>query len=125
MRMDDRANIACAAENFGRVDIVIDEASHASYHQKKAFPEMFPHLPSGVLYEIEDLRWQKKVFERTGIAKTAKPLRGFAEVREFHHFDPGAQAAFRELAPDISGCYMFQAHCTKTRRDQVEMIHKR
>ena len=123
--MGDRANIARAAEDIGRVDIVIDKASHASHHQQNAFLEMFPHLPSDVLYVIEGLRWQRKVFERPGITKTAKLLRCFAEVREFHHSDPGAQDAFREPATDISGCYMFQAHYTKTRRDQVEVIHKR
>ena len=123
--MDDRANIARAAKDIGQVDIVIDDASHASHHQQNAFLEIFPHLPSGGLYVIEDLRWQPKVFERPGITKTAKLFRGFAEAREFHHSDPATEAALRGLAPDISGCFVFQAQYTKTRRDQVAVIHKR
>ena len=123
--MDDRANIARAADKIGQVDIVIDDASHASHHQQNAFLELFPSLPPGGLYVIEDLRWQPEIFERKGITKTAKLFRGFAETREFHHRDPETQAAFQALAPDISGCFVFQAHYTKTRRDQVAVIHKR
>ena len=85
---------------------------------------MFPRLASGGLYVIEDLRWQPDPFERKGITKTAKLFRGFAETREFHHDDPDTEAAFRALAPEISGCFVFQVKYTKTRRDQVAVIHK-
>jgi hypothetical protein len=123
--MDDRANIARAAREIGAVDIVIDDASHASHHQQNAFLELFPALPSGGLYVIEDLRWQPDAFERPGITKTAKLFRGFSETREFHHDDPATEAGFRALAPEISGCFVFQVKYTKTRRDQVAVIHKR
>lgn len=123
--MDERANIARAAREIGSVDIVIDDASHASHHQQNAFLELFPALPSGGLYVIEDLRWQPPPFERPGITKTAKLFRGFSETREFHHEDPETEAAFRALAPEISGCFVFQVKYTKTRRDQVAVIHKR
>lgn len=123
--MDERANIARAADVIGPVDIVIDDASHASHHQQNAFLELFPALPSGGLYVIEDLRWQPETFEREGITKTARLFRGFAESRKFRHKDLEIQAAFEALAPEISGCFVFQAHYTKTRRDQVAVIHKR
>lgn len=123
--MDERANIARAAREIGAVDIVIDDASHASHHQQNAFLELFPALPSGGLYVIEDLRWQPKTFERPGITKTAQLFRGFSETRQFHHDDPETEAAFRALGPEISGCFVFQVQYTKTRRDQVAVIHKR
>jgi hypothetical protein len=123
--MDDRANIARAAREIGAVDIVVDDASHASHHQQNAFLELFPALPSGGLYVIEDLRWQPETFEKPGITKTAKLFRSFSETREFRHDDPETQEAVRALAPDISGCFVFQVKYTKTRRDQVAVIHKR
>ena len=123
--MDDRSNIARAARAIGAVDIVIDDASHASHHQQNAFLEFFPALPPGGLYVIEDLRWQPDAFERPGITKTAKLFRGFSETREFHHDDSATETAFRALAPEISGCFVFQVKFTKTRRDQVAVIHKR
>lgn len=123
--MDDRAEIQRAAGEIGPVDIIIDDASHASHHQQNAFLELFPTLPSGGLYVIEDLRWQPKTFEKPGITKTAALFRGFAENRQFLHGDASVQAAFEALADDISGCFVFQARYTKTRRDQVAVIHKR
>jgi len=46
------------------LDIIIDDASHASHHQQKGFLELFPKLKSGGLYIIEDLRWQPKGMEK-------------------------------------------------------------
>ncbi len=123
--MDARANIARAGAEIGEANIIIDDASHASHHQQNGFLELFPQLASGGLYVIEDLRWQPKTFEKPGITKTAALFRGFAEQRRFDHCDPDTQAAFDALADDISGCFVFQAHYTKTRRDQVAVIHKR
>lgn len=123
--MDDRANVARAARQIASADIIVDDASHASHHQQNAFLELFPILPSGGLYIIEDLRWQPKTFERPGITKTAGLFRGFSEAREFRHSDPATEAEFRNLAPEISGCFVFQVQYTKTRRDQVAVIHKR
>ena len=122
--MDDRARIARAAREIGPVDIAIDDASHASHHQQNAFLEIFPTMPSGGLYIIEDLRWQPETFEKPGITKTAALFRGFAETRTFRHRDPETEAAFRAVAPMISGCFVFQTHYTKTRRDQVAVVHK-
>lgn len=122
--MDERSNIKAAARQIGSVDIVIDDASHASHHQQNGFLEIFPNLSSGGLYVIEDLRWQPKPYERQGITKTAALFSGFSERRAFQHSDPETEEALNALAHEISGCFVFQAHFTKTRRDQVAVIHK-
>ncbi len=123
--MDDRASVARAAQSMPTFDIIIDDASHASHHQQNAFLELFPKLAPGGLYVIEDLRWQPEAYEKPGITKTSDLFRGFSEQRAFKHSDPGVQAAFTTLADDISGCFIFQVRYTKTRRDQVAVIHKR
>lgn len=123
--MDARANIAAAAEQLPQLDIIIDDASHASHHQQNAFLELFPKLASGGLYIIEDLRWQPDTYERPGITKTADLFRGLSERGVFEHADPSVQAEFSALRPDISGCFMFQAGYHRRRRDQVAVIHKR
>lgn len=122
--MDARENIAKAGEDIGAFDIAIDDASHASHHQQNGFLELFPRLKSGGLYVIEDLRWQPEAYEHKGITKTAQLFSGFAASREFKHTDPATEAAFQALEPQISGCFVFQAHFTKTRRDQLAVIHK-
>ena len=54
-------------------DVVIDDASHASYHQQMAFRHLWPRLAGGGLYVIEDLHWQSPFFEDTlpKVPKTA------------------------------------------------------
>jgi hypothetical protein len=123
--MDDRAAIAEAAARIGPVDIVIDDASHASHHQQNAFLEIFPQLSSGGLYVIEDLRWQPDTYERKGITKTRDLFSSFAGHREFTHNDPETEAEFNALGDQISGCFVFQAKFQKQRRDQIAVIHKR
>jgi len=46
-------------------DIIIDDASHASYHQQNSFKVLFPSLRPGGLYIIEDLHWQSPFFEES------------------------------------------------------------
>jgi SAM-dependent methyltransferase len=96
--MDARANIAAAAAAMPPLDVVIDDASHASHHQQFAFLEIFPRLKPGGLYIIEDLRWQPPAYERAGITKTAALFRGFSERRTFTHSDPALEAGFAALA---------------------------
>jgi hypothetical protein len=123
--MDDRGKIAATAAAMPDFDIILDDASHASHHQQNAFLELFSQLKSGGLYIIEDLRWQPEAYEQQGITKTAELMRGFSETRHFSHSDPDTEAAFNQLAPQISGCFVFQVHYNKKRKDQVAVIHKR
>lgn len=123
--MDDRASIAAARAAMPQFDIIIDDASHPSHHQQNGFLELFPRLKSGGLYIIEDLRWQPETYEKPGITKTAALFRSFSETRRFAHDDKGVEAAFNALAPEISGCFLFQAGYDKKRKDQIAVIHKR
>ncbi len=123
--MDDRANIAAARAKMPEFDIIIDDASHASHHQQNGFLELFPRLRSGGLYIIEDLRWQPETYEKPGITKTAALFRSFSETRRFAHDDTAVEQAFNALAPQISGCFLFQVGYDKKRKDQVAVIHKR
>ena len=123
--MDERANIAAAAKVMPALDVIIDDASHASHHQQNGFLTLFPQVKSGGLYIIEDLRWQPEAYEHKGITKTADLFRGFAEERTFTHSDPVMQTAFDGVAADISGCFVFQVRYDKKRKDQVAVIHKR
>jgi len=124
--MDDRAQIAKSVDEIeGGLDIVIDDASHASHHQQNAFLEIFPRLRSGGLYVIEDLRWQPKTYEVPGITKTSALLRSYIDHRTFSHSDPDVAGAFNALIPDMSACIVMPVKYQKHRRDQVAVIHKR
>lgn len=44
-------------------DVVLDDASHASFHQQQAFSILFPCLRPNGIYIIEDLHWQSLNYE--------------------------------------------------------------
>jgi hypothetical protein len=43
-------------ERIGRIDVVIDDGSHINEHVRVAFETLFPLLPDGAIYAIEDLQ---------------------------------------------------------------------
>ena len=49
----------------GCFDIIVDDGSHASYHQQLTMLKLFPLVKSGGLYIIEDLHWQPPQYEAT------------------------------------------------------------
>ena len=120
----DTASLFAAAESAGEVDVVIDDATHASPHQQAAFRAFFPKLRPGGLYIIEDLRWQPPGIEPDDAVKTADLFRGFAADRRFRHKNAETEAALNALAGQIAGCFLFQAQFDKSRRDQVAVIQK-
>ncbi|EBA10906.1 hypothetical protein [Roseobacter sp. CCS2] len=123
--MDTRDGIAQATADLPQMDIIIDDASHASHHQQNAFLTLFPKLRSGGLYIIEDLRWQPPAYEKDGITKTAALFQSYQQNREFAHVDTDVADEFNGLRKDMSGCFVFQVKYQKQRRDQVIVVHKR
>ena len=122
---EDGPAIRAALKDAGRFDIILDDASHASHHQQTAFLALFGALQPGGLYIIEDLRRQPEAQERPGITRTADLFRSYSETRRFNHVDPATEAAFQALAPEISGCLLFQVNFDKRRKDQIAVIQKR
>jgi hypothetical protein len=57
------ADLQRLAQSVAKSDIIVDDASHASYHQQLALKVLWPRVAPGGLYVIEDLHWQSPVFE--------------------------------------------------------------
>ena len=51
--------------SVGALDIVIDDGSHASYHQLVTLHALLPAVKPGGLYIIEDLCWQPEELEQS------------------------------------------------------------
>ena len=64
-----------AQEIGGELDVIIDDASHASDHQQITLGTLFPALRPGGLFIIEDLHVQPADREPEGATKTADLLR--------------------------------------------------
>jgi hypothetical protein len=78
----DVEKLVAAAPYF---DVILDDASHASYHQRLALKCLWPKLAIGGLYIIEDLHWQSPVFENSlpPVQKTASFLNQLFERNEY------------------------------------------
>ena len=123
--MDSRENIRQAARDIKSLDIIIDDASHASHHQQNGFLELFSKVKSGGLYIIEDLRWQPKEMETLGYPKTAALFQYYLQNGVFKHPNPAFEQELNDTRIDISGCFVFQAQFDRQLKDQVLVVHKR
>ncbi len=119
------AAIEAGTREVPDLDVILDDATHASHHQQNAFVSLFPKLKSGGLYIIEDLRFQPKDVEQKKSLKTAQLFRGYLADKVFEHPDAEIQERLNAMIPEFSGCFMFQAKWQKDRRDQVLVVHKR
>jgi len=73
---------AVAKEIGGQLDIIIDDASHASDHQQVTLGALFPALKPGGIFIIEDLHFQPER-EPEGATKTVDLLRRAEVAGEF------------------------------------------
>lgn len=65
-------------------DVIIDDASHASYHQQVTLANLFSALKPGGIFIIEDLHWRPGEYERSlpRVPKTADWLGAFKRTGE-------------------------------------------
>lgn len=98
----DAAALDAVASTAPQCDIIIDDGSHASYHQQLTLLKLFPRLKSRGLYVIEDLHWQPRQYESElpKVQKTRDLLLGYFQSAEFK--DTGA-IPFADWQPLQSG----------------------
>lgn len=59
---EELARVAATGRTF---DIVVDDGSHAAFHQQLTMLHLFPLVKPGGLYIIEDLDWQPETYARS------------------------------------------------------------
>jgi len=73
-----REDLQKILDQHSEYDVIIDDALHASPHQQITLSFLFPHVKSGGVFFIEDLRHQPEGFERNDVPKTRDLLRTLA-----------------------------------------------
>lgn len=96
---DELRKIAEAGVEF---HVIVDDGSHASYHQQLTWFELFRSLAPGGLYIIEDLNWQPQAYEAElpPVPKTAKILTDLV-------VDGRSDAVPQEVQDELGGIFLF------------------
>lgn len=109
------------------IDIIIDDASHASHHQQIALNTLLPYLSPGGYYIIEDLGYQPASLEPKGANKTLDILRMMANHRPvFSNYI--SQDELKALVDDIEFIKFYDSQDRKfglTGTDALAVIKKK
>ena len=121
----DLARAAAAAG--GPLDVVIDDASHASHHQQISLRGLFEHVRPGGLFIIEDLRYQPKALERSDVPKTLQILAAWSQRRTLptEFLDAASQAAMLEQIESIQLYDSFDRFGGRLHPDAFAIIRKK
>lgn len=92
--------VAELSESGSSLDIIVDDASHASFHQQLTMLKLFPLLKVGGFYIIEDLNWQPERYEAQlpEVPKTSKLLAGLLEKGRFANTGRISEEAWQQIA---------------------------
>jgi hypothetical protein len=134
---EDLQRLADAAES---PRLIIDDGSHASYHQLLAFHILFPVLESGGIYVIEDVHWQPPIYE-SNLPKSPKVLDLFQDFQRTGSFSPGKGrrrqlAEWLDLVPErpaipvegwesVAREINYVLTITRSQNDKVVIIYKK
>lgn len=115
------------AAAMGPFDFIVDDGSHASFHQQLALTTLFPALEPGGLFIIEDLHWQSPFYEdqlpRTW--RTADLIDSWFRTRRFPPIEASELAGLEDLADQIAFAFVVEepfAH--DLRRPKMAVIQK-
>jgi hypothetical protein len=116
------------AAALGPFDLIIDDGSHASFHQQLAFKVLFPKLRPGGLYIIEDLQWQSPYYEDQlpTTHKTSDVIDNWFKTGELPQFSAPELGGLQELGADIAFATVFnQPFSHEAVYPKMAVIHKR
>lgn len=121
----DLVSLAKAVE--GDIDIVIEDASHASHHQQIALAYMFRHVCPGGLYIIEDLRYQPSMLEQQDAVKTRDLLRRGAVTGDYtsSHITNEASDYLADWVESIEFFDSLSLEDALAKNDSLAVIRKR
>jgi hypothetical protein len=108
----DRKQLADAADLIDdNVDLIVDDGSHASYHQQLTFLAMFEKLRSGGLYIIEDLQWCPPNYQRTlpRVPRTEFLFGRYISTGAFPYTGAIPLDDWLAIAPSIRSIFLFDA----------------
>lgn len=107
-------------------DIIIDDASHATYDQKLCFANLFPVLRENGLYIVEDLQWQPERTEKYSNRGLlfSEYVAFFNKYGVFPHDSQFNSAEINKLGMDINYVHLNTVGNVPENRVNQCIIHK-
>jgi len=101
-------------------DVVIDDGSHAPFHQQRAFLSLFPTVRPGGLFIIEDIQWRPSTYSQTlpPVPRTDALLNQFVAGGRFTETGALPLAEWRALEKDIKNVFLIDEDWLATHRRQ-------
>jgi hypothetical protein len=92
-----------------RYKIIVDDGSHASFHQQLTLVTLFDCLEPGGLYIIEDLNWTPSIYEKAlpKVRKTAALLRNYQSKGSFPVDGPIPSSDWKSVCNEISSVIIY------------------
>lgn len=103
-------------------DVIVDDGSHAPYHQQLSFRRLFPLLRPAGFYIIEDLHWQPEEHEAPlpPAPRTDILFERFLRTGAFGN-DVSPTADWNRIAGEIAAVYLFDEDWLASHRRQVNV----
>lgn len=100
-------------QNSTVYDVIIDDASHASFHQQQAFALLFSYLKTNGIYIIEDLNWQSPNYEEKlpTVPKTSDLLMQLNNLKASSNMLPKDYLFREEIMGFIEEIKSIEFHC--------------
>lgn len=116
-----------AAISGSDIDIVIEDASHASHHQQIALAHVFQNVRPGGLYIIEDLRYQPSMLERADAVKTRDLLKRGAVTGDYtsNYINAAASVYLNNWIDTIEFFDSLSLEDALAKNDSLAVIRKR
>lgn len=110
-------------EAFG---LIVDDGSHASFHQQLALKVLFPKLAAGGLYIVEDLHWQSPYYEDQlpPTIKTAELVQHWYRTGRFPPLEAPALAGLEEISDQIAFAFTMTAPFKEGGPAKVAVLQK-
>jgi len=121
------ADLQRAVEGVDQFDLVIDDGSHASFHQQLALKVMFPKLAPGGLYIIEDLQWQSPYYEDQlpPTVKTAHLVNHWYATGEFPEITAPELSGLADIAREISWGFVLNHPFKNSTTPKIAVLQKK
>ena len=104
----DEVQLRKVAEFGVEFDVILDDGSHAPFHQQQAFLSLFPALRSGGLFIIEDIQWQPSTYalKLPSVPRTDELLRRFLQDGRFSETGALPVEHWTALAGEIKSIFL-------------------